>query len=357
MKNSTRLWNIYGFEVFTSLLIVALVGWRSGAASIVSVMILAGIEISFSFENAVINAKILQHMSLLWQKLFMTVGIAVAVFGVRFLLPLLMVSVTGHIAFNQVIDMALYHPNEYADKLTHAHPVIAAFGGMFLLMIFLDFIFETRPVMWLAPIERRLAVFGKLESLSVIVALGALLFAVNVLAPQGENSSVLLAGVVGILIYLVINTLESLRRIEPDGVPVRETGGHSHIVPKRLLKGGIVGFFYLEMIDASFSLDGVIGAFAITNKVLLIAAGLAIGALFVRAMTIHMLRRGTLKKYRYLDHGAHYAIGLLAVLLLISVRYVLPDAVTGLSGVAIISLALIDSYLESKRENQPVAVV
>lgn len=340
------VWHIYGFAIICSLLITAAVGINLGLASLLTVFILAGIEISFSFENAIINAKILQRMSFHWQRLFMTVGILIAVFVVRFFIPIIIVAITTDISLGNVMNLALHNPAEYSASLTSAQPVIAAFGGMFLLMIFLDFIFETRPVMWLVPIERRLAVFGKLESLSVIVALAILLFFSQIVA--SEHSTVMMAGIIGILVYLVINTLESAERLIDDT---------NHSVPLRLLKGGFVGFLYLELIDASFSLDGVIGAFAITADIILITAGLAIGALFVRAMTIHLLRRGTLNKYIYLDHGAHYAIGLLALLLLVSIGFDLPNWLTGLSGITIISIALLDSYFEAKRKQPNISLL
>ncbi len=340
--NKTSIWRIYGFALFTSLLIALLVGVKLGVASLITVLILAGIEISFSFENAIINAKILQRMSRLWQQLFMTVGIIIAVFVVRFLVPIVLVAATSNLGLGNVLDLALHDPDTYSRQLVNAHSIIAAFGGLFLLMIFLDFIFETRPIVWLKPIENRLAKLGKLESLSVLVAAVLLALTVLILTPDQDKITVLVAGVVGILIYLAINTLESAQGFGE---------GVASAIPPGVLKGGLIGFLYLELIDASFSLDGVIGAFAITTDIILITAGLAIGALFVRAMTVHLLRRGTLKKYIYLDHGAHYAIGLLALLLLVSIRHELPQWLTGLSGITIIAIALLDSHLEAKHAN------
>ncbi len=338
-RHQHKLWYIYGFAVVASLIITYLVGANLGTASLLTVLVLAGIEISFSFENAIINAKILQRLSRFWQQMFLTVGILIAVFVVRLLIPIIMVSITARLGINTVIDLALHHPEKYSLHLESAQPIIAAFGSMFLLMIFLDFIFETKPVMWLVPIERRLAKFGKLESLSVVVALALLLLFSQAVAV--DQSRVLLAGIVGIFTYLVINTIESAQRL---------ADSNTNDLPKTMIKTGLVGFLYLELVDASFSLDGVIGAFAITADIILITAGLAIGALFVRAMTVHVMRRGTLKKYIYLDHGAHYAVGLLAFLLLLSVRYQLPQWLTGLGGITIISIALIDSYFESKNK-------
>ena len=89
-------------------------------------------------------------------------------------------------------------------------------------------------------------------------------------------------------------------------------------------------FLYLEVLDASFSFDGVIGAFAITNDIVLMALGLGIGAMYVRSLTVYLVRQGTLDDYVYLEHGAHYAIGALAVILLVTIQYEINEIITGL---------------------------
>ncbi|MDB5164269.1 MAG: hypothetical protein JWS12_887 [Candidatus Saccharibacteria bacterium] len=339
MSKADTLPRIYGLAtVLTVALLAVVLIWGTGA-DLIKVLILAGLEITFSFDNAVVNARILQRLNRFWQQLFMTVGIAIAVFGVRVLLPLLLVSLTAHISIGEVWSLALKQPTTYADKLLTAHPMIAAFGGIFLLMIFLDFVFEERETKWLKPLERTLAAMGKLESLSTITALSVLLIASGTLVPSHERLQVLTAALLGLLVYLAINALDSF--FSHDKLLTKNAAGTA-------AKMGLVGFIYLELIDASFSLDGVIGAFAITSKVLLIAAGLGIGALYVRAMTVHLLRRGTLAKYRYMEHGAHYAIGILAVLMLLTLKYDVPEAVTGLSGVIVIVTAIIHSHTEAK---------
>ena len=80
-------------------------------------------------------------------------------------------------------------------------------------------------------------------------------------------------------------------------------------------RGGLGAFLYLEVLDASFSFDGVIGAFALTNNILLIAIGLGVGAMYVRSMTIMLVERGTLAQFRYLEHGAFYSIFALSIVM------------------------------------------
>ena len=121
-KKHHSLWRIYGFAVACSLLITALVGGKLGLASLLTVMILAGIEISFSFENAIINAKILQRMSPFWQQMFMTVGIIIAVFVVRFLIPIILVSLAANLSLSNALDLALHHPEEYLCRRNDFQP-------------------------------------------------------------------------------------------------------------------------------------------------------------------------------------------------------------------------------------------
>jgi hypothetical protein len=219
--------------------------------------------------------------------------------------------------------------------------MIAAFGGMFLLMIALEFFATARKTKWINSVESILQKAGKLTNLNVITALIVLL-AASRLVDEPERISVIVAGLIGMVIYLIINSLDTLIS--------KSTRSLEHIsATHHTFKAGLLGFIYLEIIDASFSLDGVIGAFAITTNVLLITTGLGIGALYVRTITIHMLRRGLLEKFIYMEHGAHYAIGLLSVFMLLSLKYHIPEYVTGLAGVVVISLAISHSVLEAKR--------
>ena len=94
------------------------------------------------------------------------------------------------------------------------------------------------------------------------------------------------------------------------------------------------------MLDSSFSLDGVVGAFAVTTDVILIMVGLGIGALWVRSLTLLMVRRRTLEAYRYLEHGAHYTIAVLAVVLLLGLFYDIPEVYAGILGIVIVSSSI-----------------
>ncbi|MGO4747431.1 DUF475 domain-containing protein, partial [Streptomyces sp. 2MCAF27] len=109
-------------------------------------------------------------------------------------------------------------------------------------------------------------------------------------------------------------------------------------------------FLYLEVIDASFSFDGVIGAFAVTNDIFEMALGLGIGAMYIRSLTVYLVRKGTLDDYVYLEHGAHYAIGALAAILLITIKYEIHEVITGLIGVVLIGASYWSSVVRNRRE-------
>lgn len=338
----------------TALAIAAWWGYTHGGsgallAALFTTMILAVMEVSLSFDNAVVNASVLKGWDKFWKTMFLTIGMLIAVFGMRLVFPIVIVAVTADMSMMQVIDMALHNPKEYSNRLTAHHAEIAAFGGMFLLLVFLNFIFDEKEHLWFTWLERRLARFGKIDAMSVFVALATLMLSLT-WVDAAHKSVVLVAGVWGILVYLGVNVLSSLLEgadkddeSTPDVIEGKQ-------VASAIAKGGIAGFIYLEVLDASFSFDGVIGAFAITNDVIIIMLGLAIGAMFVRSMTIFLVEKGTLDEFVYLEHGAHYAIGALAVIMLLSMAYEIPELVTGLIGVSFIVWSLINSISYRKRD-------
>jgi uncharacterized protein len=339
-----------------------------GGKGLALAAILAVLEVSLSFDNAVVNATVLVRMSPFWQKIFLTVGVAIAVFGMRLVFPLLIVGITASLSPVEAIRLALQKgdPDKhgtYGYLLHQAHPAIAAFGGMFLLMLFLDFIFEEHEITWLSWIERPLIRIGKLDQLSVVIALGALAISAYTLGKHADTaqpdriSTILVSGVLGIATYLLVNSLgeffdagsgdeDSEGDTDEEDLQAKlEKNKTMHVVGK----AAFFLFLYLEVLDASFSFDGVVGAFAITSDPIIIAIGLGIGAMFIRSLTVYLVKKGTLAEYVYLEHGALYAIGALAVLLLITIEYEVPEVVTGLIGVAFIGAALISSIIRNRR--------
>jgi hypothetical protein len=343
-----------------------------GPNALVLAAILGVLEVSLSFDNAVVNATVLRTMSAFWRKIFLTVGVVIAVFGMRLVFPILIVSATASLSPAEVVRLALDAgdpdtPGTYGYLLHEAHPAIAAFGGAFLLLLFLDFIFEERDITWLSWLERPLAKIGKLDQLSVVVTLLFIVGAAYLLAPDNKISTVLVAGVLGAVAYILVNGLgsffESSDDDDPDAVDdVPGTHGDTETVAAavrrpdtravvlKVGKAAFASFLYLEVLDASFSFDGVVGAFAITSDPIIIALGLGIGALFIRSLTVYLVNKGTLDDYVYLEHGALWAIGALAVILLLTIRYEVPEVVTGLIGVAFILAAFLSSLVRNRHE-------
>ncbi len=323
-----RIFAISGLVTLGALLAITV---GMGLAALYVVLILVVVEITFSFDNAIINAKILERLSPLWQKLFLTFGIVIAIFGMRVLFPVLIVSLTSHLGWGRVIDLALHHPAEYGHYLEAAHPMIAAFGGAFLLMLAFQFFFDDeRDVLWMRRIER------KMQRLShwvwaPLVTSGILGF-VSLLPVNTHARQTIVAGALGTATYVAIQLLVRwMERLQQrDGSAAAQQVGLA----------ALLTFVYLEILDASFSFDGVIGAFAITNDVVLIAVGLGVGAIWVRSLTVYMVRKKTLNELIYLEHGAHYTVFVLAVVMLASALLRIPDIVPGLTGIGIIGASI-----------------
>ncbi len=316
-------------------------GGTTGALQALGIAAILGImEISLSFDNAIVNASILKNWDQFWQNLFLTVGMLIAVFGMRLLFPLLIVAFAADIGIGEVWNMGLNNPDEYARHLTEHHAEVAAFGGMFLLLVFLNFLLDhEKELHWLGHLEEKIASFGKIASISVLLAIGSLLASLT-MVEQDKQLAVLIAGLWGILTYVAVDVVSSILEMEEEDPKVGDM----------IKRGGVGGFLYLEVLDASFSFDGVIGALAITKDIVIIMIGLSIGAMFVRSMTVYLVRKGTLDKFVFLEHGAHYAIGILALIMLASMKFHIPEIFTGLIGVAFILAALWSSVLYKRKQ-------
>jgi len=333
----------FKYSILLAVLGLLFAAWwgysRSGLAGALQALsvatILAIMEISLSFDNAIVNASILKPWNVFWQQIFLTLGMVIAVFGMRLLFPLLIVAFAADIGLVEVWTMSLNNPHEYARHLTEHHAEVAVFGGMFLLLVFLNFLLdEDKKLHWLGGIEARIADFGKVASIAVMLAIGILLASLKVVEAD-RQLAVLIAGLWGILTYVIVDVVSGILEMEEEDPAMGDL----------IKRGGVGGFLYLEVLDASFSFDGVIGALAITKDIVIIMVGLSIGAMFVRSMTVYLVRQGTLDKFVYLEHGAHYAIGILAFIMLASMKFHIPEIFTGLVGVAFILAALRSSVI------------
>lgn len=320
----------------------ALLGWNAtqtltGVASTVFIVfVLSILEVSLSFDNAVVNATVLKEMTPIWRHRFLTWGIAIAVFGMRIVFPVVIVAVIAKIDPISAVVLAATDPDEYSRLLTSAHISVAAFGGAFLAMVGLKHFFDfEKDVHWIAIIERPLAQLGRIEAVAIGLAL-LILYGVSRWLPGVDQLEFLVAGIMGLLTFIAVDGVAALLEVEP-------------AVTGEVQRSGAAAFLYLEVLDASFSFDGVIGAFALTNNLFIIAIGLGIGAMFVRSMTIMLVEQETLASYRYLEHGAFYAIIALGVIMFLKTVVHVPEVLTGLIGAAFIVAALADSIRYNRR--------
>jgi hypothetical protein len=309
------------------------------------VALLGVLEVAVSFDNAIVNATVLARMNQYWQRLFLTVGILIAAIGMRLLVPLAIVSVGAKISPIHAIDLAYSDPNHYHGVLLSAQPAIAAFGGAFLLMIFLGFVFEEREELWIGWIERPLLRIGRLPQAGQILVLAFAVVAAAT-APRDIALKVVVGAVAGLGSYLLVNGA---------GQVIAEQADADGASRPRATVSGRPAFFlfcYLELLDATFSFDSVMGAFSVTLDIALITIGLAIGAAYIRALTVYVVRRGSLDQYRYLEHGAYYAIGMLALLLMVEIWRDVPDVLTAGAGAAMIIAAVASSLAARRRQER-----
>ncbi len=327
------------------LLLGGWVGWQStgtlgGMATVFFICaVLAVLEISLSFDNAIVNANKLKDMTPVWQHRFLTWGIVIAVFGMRIVFPLLIVVIAAGIGPIEALFLAAREPGEYARIMTEAHLPIAAFGGTFLMMVGLTYFFDhEKEVHWIVFLEKHMARSASIKGIEIAFVLLLILLFSNLLEGEEANTFVYSA-IYGLLTFLVVEVIGGLL-------------DHSQKAMSEAAKGGLGAFIYLEVLDASFSFDGVIGAFALSQNLFVIAIGLGIGAMYVRSMTIMLVDKGTLAEYRYLEHGAFYAILILSVIMYCQTLVHIPEVITGLGGAGLIGISLWSSIRYNRKERE-----
>jgi hypothetical protein len=319
-------------SIFITIIGLCLAFYIGGVYALYITALLAILEVSLSFDNAVVNAKVLETMDVKWQKRFITFGIPIAVFGMRFIFPVLIVSITAGLGVFETFNMALDNPDNYKEILVSVEKLIFAFGGSFLLMVFLDFLFDDeREDKWIKIIENNRVTnkMGQIDNSEILIGIGVGLY----LSYLTADYAITLAYFSGIFLHSVISSMDEL--LSTDGV-----------------RSGIMGLLYLEVLDASFSFDGVIGAFALSSNIFIIMIGLGIGAMFVRSLTLLFVEKKTLTEYRYLEHGAHYAILALASIMLMKIFFHIDEVIVGTIGVAFIAISAYHSIMENKKESQ-----
>lgn len=314
-------------------------GTLTGALSALFITsVLAVLEVSLSFDNAVVNASLLREMTPKWRRRFLTWGMLIAVFGMRIVFPLIVVSVASRATPLEALRIAVFDPERYSRIMLESHLGLAGFGSAFLMMVALGFFFNPeKTVHWIHRFESIMTPLGKFRGITAALCLLIILLFAILLPEREQTYRLLETGALGVATFVFMDWLSTWL-----GQDDKHSGHHP------IKKASVAVFIQLEFLDASFSFDGVIGAFALTSNLFIMAAGLGIGAMFVRSLTLLIVDRRALDEFRYLEHGAFYAIGTLAFLMLLDVFLPVPEAITGLAGAALILTAILASGKSSK---------
>lgn len=338
----------YKFSILFTLACLGLAVWygwamtgsvAATASMLWIVFVLSILEVSLSFDNAVVNAAVLKDMDDIWQRRFLTWGMLIAVFGMRIVFPLAIVAIAAGLGPMAALDLSLNNPAEYERIVSSAHVGIAGFGGAFLAMVGLSFFFDgEKDVHWIEWIEAKLSLVSNIKAAEIALLL-LVIYGISLLLPPADALTFMVSGILGLVTFIAVEAISTILEMREEAMKLQGA----------VVRSGLGGFLYLNILDASFSFDGVIGAFALSNNMVVIALGLSIGAMFVRSMTIHLVKQGTLAEYRYLEHGAFWAIIALGGIMLFSAVMHIPETVTGLIGAVLIGLSLWWSIRHNKR--------
>ncbi|MFA5086257.1 MAG: DUF475 domain-containing protein [Candidatus Paceibacterota bacterium] len=297
---------------------------------LVIVLGLCVFEVISSVDNAIINAHVLKTMPDKFRRIFMFWGILFAVFVVRGLLPFAIIWITDpSLSIAQVFSSALSSSEAVEDSLDASKPLLLLGGGSYLFLVFLAWLFleEKKCLFWLEKFIHRQGVW--FYAFASIFTTLIVYFTIQV------NPILALAATIGVSAFFITDGFKK----------------NAEEKEKELLSGNMSAWskiLYLEVLDASFSIDGVIGAFAFTMSIPLIILGNGLGALVVRQLTIKGI--DTISKYAYLKNGAMYSIGLLGMMMVLeSFGHEYPFWLVPLCTVSLLSFFMIYSVRELKK--------
>jgi len=265
---------------------------------ILTILGLAVFESITSIDNAIINAEVLATMQARARRWFLTWGIAIAVFGVRGLLPWLIVWVMASGLNPWQAFTATFTDDPAAQKaIQDSAPILLMGGGVFFIFLFCNWLFQ-EPKKFGLPGEDFFARQGAWFYAVVSVALLLIVwFALK------KDPMLGFGAVVGSTAFFITHGFKRYAEAQEERMLHDQTS-----------MSDIAKILYLEVIDATFSVDGVVGAFAFTLSVPLILIGNGIGAIVVRQLTIYNLER--IKRYIYLKNGAMYSVLVLGFVML-----------------------------------------
>lgn len=332
-------------RLFLEIFILFLISWLIeflylGVYGVIKGTTLSIVELSLSFDNAVLNALVLYTMSTVWRRRFIIWGIPIAVFGMRFVFPALIVSIVSGLDPISAIKLSFNDPQLYSSYLRESKHIIEAFGGVFLLIIFIKWIYGEKESYWLSYIEKPFAKIGNNSNMAILTVLGVVFF-IGVLK---KDFTIVMAAIAGFIVYEAIDLIKALLENNKIARRLQQGKGDSNGS-----MGDLGKFIYLEVLDASLSFDGVIAAFAITHDIILIMVGLGVGAFAIRSLTIFFVEQ-SMTELSYLEHGAHWAIGFLGVYMISSMFVKIPDILVSIATMGVIAVAIMSSLNEAKKK-------
>ncbi|QYZ78833.1 DUF475 domain-containing protein [Methanofollis formosanus] len=250
-----------------------------------------------SIDNAIINAEVLGTMGERARRWFLLWGLLLAVFVVRGVLPWLIVwATTPALGPVGALTATFSDDPAVAGAIEESAPILLAFGGTFLVFLFLHWIFLEPKEFGLRG-ERYFAEKGVWFYAAVSVALAVIVwFAIN------RQPLMAFGAVMGSTAFFIVQGFRNNAELKEQQLKEAQLSDISKI-------------FYLEVIDATFSIDGVLGAFAFTFSVPLIILGNGIGAVVVRQVTVGNIER--IRRYVFLKNGAMYSILCLGLVMLL----------------------------------------
>lgn len=329
------------------LLAATSVAWIAGGSAAAAALVsLAAYEVALNADSAVPMAGVAGRLHTRTKQIFLAVGLLAGVLVMRLLAPPLVVSGT---ASEPVLDTAtdvVVDPAHYAQELADIRPGLAGFGGVFLWMVFSEYLFncerKDRPL-WITPLERP---FAKLSHPRLVqFAVGAVFaVAAGVSSTPGQRGTVLAAGAAGWCAYGVVK-LVALRTAPPAQGWWR-AGAHGAVV---VFERALAVFMLLEVLDGAYSFTGGVGGLPTWERWIIAVAGVGIGAIFLVQLTRRLDARQSLQRYVYLPAGAAYVLGVLAVLLWTSLVTDIPSAVAGWFGGIVVAAALTSSLVHNRR--------
>ncbi len=250
-----------------------------------------------SIDNAIINAEVLSTMRPKYRRWFLVWGILIAVFGVRGILPWLIVwVVTPELGPVEALTATFSSDPAAMQAVEQSAPLLLMGGGMFLVLLFFHWLFLEEKHYGL-PGERFIQRQGVW-----FYAIASVLLTVVVWYALQDDPMTAFGAVVGSTAFFITH-----------GFKQNAEASEKELMTSR--RSDIAKIFYLEVIDATFSIDGVLGAFAFTLSVPLILAGNGLGAFVVRELTVRNIE--SIKKYHYLKNGAMYSIVVLGSIMIL----------------------------------------